>query len=107
MVYELRVYEVNPGKMDAILERFDKHVVALFAKHGMTIKHFWVDADDATNRLYYVVEHSDMETRNANYERFRADPEWAEAKRLSESDGPLVKQQESIFMHRAAFFNNN
>ena len=64
--------------MSPIIERFDKHVVALFGKHGMTIKHFWVDADTANNRLYYVVEHPDMESRNANYERFRADPEWIE-----------------------------
>ncbi|MFD0670848.1 NIPSNAP family protein [Cohnella sp. GCM10027633] len=102
------MYDVSPGKMEAILERFDKHVVALFAKHGMTIKHFWVDANDAANRLYYVVEHSDMETRNANYERFRADPEWIQAKQLSELDGPpLTWHQESIFMRKATFFNND
>lgn len=107
MLYEMRVYDVTPGKMEAIIERFDKHVVALFNKHGMTIRHFWVDADDANNRLYYVVEHSDMETRNAHYERFRADPEWIEAKRLSELDGSLIQKQESIFMQNAAFFINN
>jgi hypothetical protein len=106
MLYEMRVYDVSPGKMEAIIERFDKHVVALFDKHGMTIKHFWVDADDANNRLFYVVEHSDMETRNANYERFRADPAWIEAKRLSELDGSLTQKQESIFMQNAAFFIN-
>ncbi|MFC5448990.1 NIPSNAP family protein [Paenibacillus aestuarii] len=107
MLYEMRIYDVTPGKMEAIIQRFDKHVVALFDKHGMTIKHFWVDADDANNRLYYVVEHPDMETRNGNYERFRSDPEWIEAKRLSELNGPLTQKQESIFMQDAAFFKSN
>ncbi|SFB45468.1 NIPSNAP protein [Cohnella sp. OV330] len=104
-LYEMRVYDVSPGKMEAIMQRFDRHVVALFEKHGMTIKHFWLDSDDANNRLYYVVEHPDMVTRNENYARFRADPEWIEAKRLSELEGPLTQKQESIFMKKAAFFN--
>ena len=34
MLYEMRVYDVAPGKMAPIIERFDKHVVALFGKHG-------------------------------------------------------------------------
>ncbi|CAI6085527.1 NIPSNAP family protein [Cohnella sp. JJ-181] len=107
MMYEMRIYEVSPGKMESILARFDQLVVALFEKHGMPIKYFWVDANDANNRLYYVVEHPDIETRNANYASFRADPVWVEAKRLSELDGPLVQNQESIYMQKAAFFKEN
>ncbi|MBM7568126.1 NIPSNAP family protein [Paenibacillus sacheonensis] len=107
MIYELRIYDVSPGKMEAIIERFDNHVVALFAKHGMPIKQFWVDADDANNRLYYVVEHRDMEARNLNYERFRADAEWIEVKRISELNGPLTQKQESIFMRNADFFKTS
>ena len=74
----------------------------------MTIKHFWVDADTANNRLYYVVEHPNMESRNANYERFRAIPNGSKSSGCRDCEGPLTqKHGEIIFMHNAAFFNNN
>ncbi|AZN41268.1 NIPSNAP family protein [Paenibacillus albus] len=106
MIYELRVYDMHPGKMKAIQERFDNHVIALFAKHGMKITHFWADLDEAKNRLYYIVEHDSLELRNENYERFRSDPEWIELRRVTEQNGPLVLKQESFFMQDVAFFTN-
>jgi len=39
-------------------------------------------------------------------ERFRGDPEWAEVKRNSEEDGPLIKKQERIFLKDTVFFNH-
>lgn len=106
MLYEMRVYHVNPGKMQAIQERFKDHVIDLFMKHGMKVTLFWEDIDQASNRLYYVVEHANMEMRNLNYNRFRNDPVWIELKRMTELDGPLVNKQESIFMKNVSFFEN-
>ncbi|WP_270884169.1 NIPSNAP family protein [Paenibacillus aestuarii] len=103
----MRIYDMHPGKMSAIKDRFRDHVIQLFIKHEMKITDFWEDLDEANNRLYYLVEHADLETRNLNYEQFRGDPEWIELKRMTEQDGPLVKKQESIFMKQAAFFNHN
>ncbi|MDR6550055.1 NIPSNAP family protein [Paenibacillus qinlingensis] len=106
MLYELRIYDVNPGKMRVLHDRFRDHVIALFAKHGMKITQYWEDSNEANNRLYYIVEHPSMEMRNLNYERFRNDPEWIEVRRVSELDGPLLSKQESIFMKNVAFFEN-
>ncbi|TFE22711.1 NIPSNAP family protein [Cohnella luojiensis] len=106
MLYELRIYDVNPGKMKVIQERFRDHVIQLFMKHGMIVTHFWEDLNEANNRLYYIFEHANMEMRNLNYDRFRNDPEWIELKRITELDGPLVNKQESLFMKNVAFFEN-
>ncbi|KRF04854.1 NIPSNAP family containing protein [Paenibacillus sp. Soil766] len=106
MLYELRIYHVNPGKMQALHERFRDHVIDLFSKHGMKITHYWEAIHELNNRLYYV-EHDNMESRNLNYERFRNDPEWIEVKRISEMYGPLLNNQESIFMKNAAFSRTN
>ena len=35
-VYELRMYHVNPGKMDALVARFGDHTDAIFKRHNMT-----------------------------------------------------------------------
>jgi uncharacterized protein YaaR (DUF327 family) len=106
MLYELRVYHVNPGKMRAIQDRFKDYVIDLFMKHDLKVTLFWEEIDEANNRLYYVVEHANMKMRNLNYDRFRNDPEWIELKRITEIDGPLVNKQESIFMKNVSFFEN-
>ncbi|SDX50066.1 NIPSNAP family protein [Paenibacillus sp. CF384] len=106
MLYELRVYHIMPGKMQAIQARFRDHVIELFGKHGMKITHFWEDADAEHNQLYYIVEHENMEQRNINYEQFRNDPEWLELRSVTEADGALVAKQESIYMKNVDYFKN-
>ena len=34
-VYELRLYQVNEGKMDALIARFGDHTDAIFKRHNM------------------------------------------------------------------------
>ncbi|MGV2882382.1 NIPSNAP family protein [Paenibacillus taichungensis] len=106
MLYELRIYHINSGKMKVVQDRFRDHVIQLFINHNMKITHFWEDSDEVNNRLYYIVEHENMELRNHNYDRFRNDPEWIEVKRISELDGALIHKQESIFMKDVPFFEN-
>lgn len=99
-----------PNRMDAIHKRFANHTIGLFSEHGLEIIDFWKDAE-GNDKLYYVLEHKDMETRNKNFESFVNDPEWIEVKRLSELDGPIVEKIESFYMNRVPYLpvklNNN
>jgi tRNA nucleotidyltransferase (CCA-adding enzyme) len=104
MMYELRIYHICPDKLQDILERFRDHTLQMFKKHGMKVTEFWEDADEATNRLYYVMEHADIETRNRHFERFHEDPAWIELKRVTEQNGPLFQKIETIFMKKVPFF---
>lgn len=104
MVYELRIYRIIPGRMEAILNRFRDKTLKLFEKHGMRTTEFWIDADENKNALYYVLEHKDMESRMANFAAFQDDPEWLELKRITEQAGPLYESIEEIFMKKAPFF---
>src|SRR5215831_10453857 len=40
-VYELRLYQVNEGKMDALIARFGDHTDAIFKRHNMKSVGFW------------------------------------------------------------------
>ena len=40
-VYELRLYHVNEGKMDALKARFRDHVDAIFRRHNMKSIGYW------------------------------------------------------------------
>ncbi|MFF2093975.1 NIPSNAP family protein [Paenibacillus sp. NPDC058174] len=104
MLYELRIYHINSGKMQAIQDRFKNHVIQLFGNHNMNITHFWEESDG--DRLLYIVEHENMEQRNVNYDSFRNDPAWIEVRKISEINGALIHKQESIFMKDVSFFEN-
>jgi hypothetical protein len=103
MLYELRIYSMHPGRLDAIHGRFSNHTLSIFNRLGMKVCDFWADAN-GNSKLYYVMEFSDMDERNRLWDTFRADPEWIEAKRKSEESGPIVEKVEEIFMDRADYF---
>ena len=44
-VYELRLYHVNAGKMDALKARFRDHVDAIFRRHNMKSIGYWSPED--------------------------------------------------------------
>jgi hypothetical protein len=82
-IYELRTYIAVPGKLDAMLDRFRDHAVALFEKHGMTSIGYWVPTDDdgkRTESLVYLVAHDSREAAKKSWEAFWADPEWTAAR---------------------------
>lgn len=105
MIYELRIYTVVPGRMDAIRQRFSKHTLGIFERLGMQVCDFWEDWNEQP-KLYYIMEYASMEERTRQWEQFSADPEWMEVKRNSELDGKIVEKIETVFMKRAEFFKS-
>ena len=101
--YELRTYTAAPGKLDALLQRFRNHTVALFAKHGMTNVGYWVPADNADRKLIYLLSFPDRASRDASFKAFGADAEWQSAQKASEADGKLVDKLESRFLTATDF----
>lgn len=105
MMYELRIYHIAPGKMEAIQNRFAKHTLRLFAKHDMYVRDFWIETEPGDNRICYVMEYPDRETRDRKIAAFRSDPEWIEVTAQTDKDGPIVEKRESIFLSRAPIFH--
>lgn len=89
-VYELRVYHVNPGKMDALKARFGDHTDAIFNRHNMKSVGYWVpeDAPSSQNLFIYILEHPGRQEAEKNWAAFQADPEWKKVKAESEAQGP-------------------
>ncbi len=102
MLYELRIYHMHPGRLPAIHERFSRHTIALFERHGMKTVDFWEDAD-GNETIYYILEHKDRATRDAAFAAFQEDPEWQSVKSASELDGPIVSGIEVHFMNRVPY----
>ena len=90
-VQELRIYDARPGKLPALHDRFAKHTIDLFAKHGMENIAYWVDDVGTSNRLTYMLGYPDLGAREKSWAAFTADPAWQQARAESEKDGALVR----------------
>ena len=92
-VFELRIYQATPGKLDNLLARFRDHTVALFKRHGMGQFGYFVPTeknDGAGEKLIYILSHKDAEACAASFKAFRADPEWVKVKADTEANGSLT-----------------
>lgn len=92
-VFELRIYQATPGKLDNLLARFRDHTTALFKRHGMGQFGYFVPTekkDGAGEKLIYILSHKDPEACAASFKAFRADPEWIKVKAESEGAGSLT-----------------
>ena len=92
MIYELRHYDVMPGKLLALNERFEKVTNPLFVKYGFKIIGFWTAEVGTSNVLTYMLAFDDMAHRERAWAAFRADPNRAKAFAESEINGPLVQR---------------
>jgi NIPSNAP len=104
-VYELRLYHVNEGKMDALKARFGDHTDALFRRHNMKSIGYWSpeDAPDSQNLFIYILEHLSRQEAEKNWTAFQADPEWKKVKAESEANGSLVDHIDRYFMDPTTF----
>ncbi len=90
MIYELREYDIEPGKMAAYDKRFEEvDIVRLFEKHGMKVIGFWhtVIGENAQNRITYMLAYEDLGARERCWKSFHADPTWPQKRRETETDG--------------------
>ena len=104
-VYELRMYHVNEGKIDALRARFGDHTDSIFKRHNMKSIGYWSpeDAPASQNLFVYILEHPSREKAEKNWAAFQADPEWKKVKTESEANGPLVDHIDRYFMDPTSF----
>lgn len=99
--FELRVYYCYPGKLDALINRFQTVTTRLFEKHGMENIGYWVPVQNDKNALYYILAFPDKASRDKSWATFGADPEWKQAAAKSEENGKIVESVSSIYMSGA------
>jgi hypothetical protein len=94
-LFELRTYTANPGKLEAIHDRFRDHTLALFAKHGMTSILYWrpTPGQDGgyDSKMVYMLAYPSLAARNADWTAFSADPDWIKVSNASQQNGVLLK----------------
>ncbi|MSQ30487.1 MAG: NIPSNAP family protein [Dehalococcoidia bacterium] len=99
MLYELRLYYVNPGKMPALQARFRDTTMGFFEKHGIKSVAYWTNTvGGRSDEFVYIVAFDSMAHRERAWGTFQADPAWHAARAATEADGPLVHHIENRFL---------
>ena len=101
-VYELRIYTCEPGKLEALNQRFREHTMTIFARHGIENVGYWIPTEgpEARTTLIYLLRHKSREAAKASWAAFRNDPEWKKLAAASrEAHGKmLAKAPESTYL---------
>lgn len=103
MIYEYRVYNAEPGKMDALHRRFTNTTLAIFERHNLKVVGFWVPEGKENDQLVYMLAFDSVDQMKQAWSAFSADAEWKSARAESEKDGPLVGKIESTVFYPTSY----
>ena len=103
MIYELRIYQCVPGRLPALIKRFEDHTLKIWEKHGIRQAGFWtVLIGEGNNDLHYLLAWESMAEREKVWATFLADPAWIKVREETE-DAPIIANIKSSFLKPTAF----
>jgi len=104
MIYEMRVYDCLPGRLPALLARFNDHTLALWDRHGIRQAGFFTTViGENNNRLTYFLAWQSLAERDSKWKAFITDPAWLKARDESEADGQILANVSSQILAPTAF----
>ena len=107
MIHELGVFHCVPGRLPALLKRFENDTLRLFEKHGIKPLGFWtVEIGESNNDLFVILEWESLAERELKFGTFGTDPEWLEVRRKSEEQrGPVEASITNTILVPTVFSN--
>jgi len=104
MIYELRIYHCVPGRLPALMKRFETITLGIWEKHGIRQAGFWTTLIGESNQtLQYLVQWESLAERETKWNAFMADPEWIAKRAETERDGAIVAKVSNSFLQPTGF----
>ena len=104
MIYELRIYNCLPGRLPALLKRFEGATLKIWERHGIRQAGFWTTMIGESNQnLFYLLAWESLGEREKKWHAFQSDPEWVSKRAESEKDGPIVARISSQLLEPTKF----
>jgi hypothetical protein len=104
MIHELRIYHCFPGKLPALLHRFEHTTLGLWEQHGIRQAGFWTTVIGPSNlTLTYLLEWQSLAERETKWTAFMTDPDWIAARAASERDGLIVERYSNEILQPTGF----
>ena len=104
MIHELRVYHCIPGRLPALLNRFDTITLKIWERHNIRQAGFWTTMIGESNQdLTYMLAWNSLAEREEKFGAFAVDPEWIEKRAATEANGQIVASLSSQFLTPTSF----
>ena len=104
MIYEMRVYRCVPGRLPALLKRFETVTLGMWEKHGIRQAGFWTTlVGESKQDLTYLLAWESMAEREQRWNAFQSDPDWISARAETERDGAIVANIANTFLQPTGF----
>jgi hypothetical protein len=104
MIYELRIYHCAPGRLPALLNRFETITLGIWERHGIKQAGFWTTLVGSSNHtLTYLLAWESMAEREKKWGAFQADPEWQAKRAETEAVSPIVANVLNEFLTPTKF----
>jgi len=104
MIHELRIYRCVPGRLPALLKRFDTITLKLWDKHGIRQAGFWTTLVGESNQdLHYLLAWESLAEREQKWTAFQNDPDWIAKRAETEKDGAIVANVSNAFLQPTSF----
>ena len=94
ILFDFRIFQTSPGKLDALHARLRDHQIPLLEQHGIFTLAVFVPAGENPDRLVYLITGAEgLTAMTEGWAGFRKDPEWLKVKQATDESGPLVLQE--------------
>jgi heme-degrading monooxygenase HmoA len=105
LIHQLRIYEIFERNKAAFHARFRDHAMRIMRKYGFEFVAMWESKTDRRTEFIYVLVWPDIATKEAAWNKFRADEEWKDIKRVTAAEhGDLVGETEDRVLTPTAYF---
>lgn len=98
MYYELRTYDIAPGRLKPAIDRIADHGLGYLRKHGIRPLLYMEPVIGTAPQLVYLIEWESLADRDARWDSYVTDPGWVAARAESERDGPIVVQTRNLIL---------
>lgn len=99
MLYEMRQYLIDRGRMDDNHDRMQNHTPPLLDRHGVNVVGRWAAlAGPRCPMFCYIMEWSDFAEREAAWGAFYADPEWPKVRAATNAGSEMVQENHLVYM---------
>ena len=104
MIVEMRVYRCLPGRLPALLSRFENTTLKLWDKHGIRqVGFFTTVIGDSNQELTYFLNWASMAERETKWNAFQSDPDWMAKRAASEADGAIIAKVTNLILQPTSF----
>jgi hypothetical protein len=104
VIHEYRAYTCLPGRLPALLNRFETVTLGFWETYGIRQAGFWTTEIGESNQvLHYLLQWESMAEREQKWGAFQADPGWIAARAATETPDKIVQSVRNEFWTPTAF----